>query len=84
MEHARADANSTTDEAPGGQELQHDSRASDYQAAAPSPFQRSWDRWCIMSYDDKGPVHFCGKCILKNRGWRAETVTDPAADVQDG
>ena len=82
MEHAQAYDGETTI-SPGGQLTQHDSRANAYQAAAPSTFQRAWDRWCIMSYDSGGPHSFCGKCLLKNRGWRITSLVDPAAEVQD-
>ncbi|MGD0524215.1 MAG: hypothetical protein ABSE49_03670 [Polyangiaceae bacterium] len=83
FEHAQAYANSTTI-APGGKVVQHDSQANAYQAGATSTFQRAWDRWCVMSYDSDGPVHFCGKCLLRNRGWRVQGITNPGADVQDG
>jgi hypothetical protein len=27
------------------------------------------DRFCLMGYDDLKPQKFCGKCILRLRGW---------------
>ncbi|HTE43627.1 MAG TPA: hypothetical protein VK636_00175, partial [Gemmatimonadaceae bacterium] len=51
-----------------------------------------WDRDCIMSYinsetafrltatdDDRG--YFCGKCLLKLRGWKVEGLADPAGNL---
>ena len=44
-----------------------------------------WDRVCIMSYinTEAGPdaAYFCGKCILKLRGWKVEGLADPASGV---
>jgi len=46
---------------------------------------QKWDRDCIMSYvntdagDDRG--YFCGKCLLKLRGWKVEGIADPAGNV---
>ena len=41
-----------------------------------------WDRNCIMSYAD---VHgelgcFCGKCLLRNRGWMVGALATPGAN----
>ena len=35
-----------------------------------------WDRDCVMSYS-RDPQFFCGKCILKNRGWKVDTLANP-------
>jgi len=35
-----------------------------------------WDHDCVMSYSS-GPQYFCGKCILKNRGWKVNPLVDP-------
>lgn len=82
LQHAQA-YDGETKIAPGGQLTQHDSRSNAYQSDAPSTFQRGWDRTCIMSYDKQGYRHFCGKCLLKNRGWAVESIADPAAEAQD-
>jgi hypothetical protein len=36
---------------------------------------KRWDRRCIMSYANDSSQYFCGKCVLRNRGWK---VTDTA------
>ena len=59
-------------------------------AADPDPNSQKWDRDCLMSYvntdaidasgvDDRG--YFCGKCLLKLRGWKVEGIADPAGNV---
>jgi hypothetical protein len=34
--------------------------------------EKRWDRCCIMGYVEK--KFFCGKCVLKNRGWKVESL----------
>ncbi len=82
LEHARAYAGSAAS-APGAKVNQHDAAANAHQAAAPQPHQRGWDRYCIMSYDRTAPQFFCGKCLLRNRGWTVETIADPAGNLED-
>jgi len=82
LEHAQANAGST-DPAPGAKNQQHDSEANPHQAGAPSPHQRGWDRFCIMSYDSSFTPAFCGKCLLKNRGWAVETIANPNGNLED-
>ncbi len=59
-------------------------------AADLDPNSQKWDRDCLMSYvntdaidasgvDDRG--YFCGKCLLKLRGWKVEGIADPAGNV---
>lgn len=70
---------------PGFQVTHHDSEANPLAAiAAEAAEDRRWDRCCIMSYtksvgDDT--LYFCGKCILKNRGWKVEGLVDPGSGV---
>lgn len=63
---------------------QHDQAANTVDATVQSysdPKGRLWDRDCIMSYintetgDDR--AYFCGKCLLKLRGWKIEGLADP-------
>ncbi len=82
LEHAQAN-NGDVDPAPGAKNAQHDSAANPHQAAAPQPHQRGWDRYCIMSYDDTADQLFCGKCLLKNRGWAVESIANPAGNLED-
>jgi len=82
LEHAPANRGSVA-QAPGAKANQHDGAANPHQAAAPQPHQRNWDRYCIMSYDRSAPQYFCGKCLLRNRGWTVETIADPAGNLED-
>jgi hypothetical protein len=82
FEHAQANSGSD-DAAPGAKTAQHDSEASPHQTGAPKPHQKAWDRFCIMSYDEESPQRFCGKCILRNRGWAVEDIANPAGATQD-
>ena len=43
---------------------------------------RGWDRHCIMSYTSYD-LYFCGKCLMKNRGWKVERLPNPAGNVHD-
>jgi hypothetical protein len=53
--------------------------------------QAGWDIHCIMNgYGDphdnqsRSIDFYCGKCILKNRGWKVQSITDsPAGNVKD-
>ena len=85
LEHCQSQPN-TTDSPAGFQNDQHDSRENTFNAAlAAEPAKdRGWDRGCIMSYNDVDPNYFCGKCILKNRGWAVEHLTNPAGNIHDG
>jgi hypothetical protein len=88
--------------APGASLTQHDTAANTKDPALNPPnkipaVEAKWDRDCVMSYvnsesgDDA--AYFCGKCILKLRGWKVEgsggaagpnsgdQLTNPAPDV---
>ncbi|MBN2122817.1 MAG: choice-of-anchor D domain-containing protein, partial [Deltaproteobacteria bacterium] len=53
----------------------------------PSVLNQRWDRCCIMSYVDcstgysdpdiggSDHTYFCGKCVLRNRGWKVEGIS---------
>ncbi len=49
--------------------------------------ERQWDRHCIMSYAGSGypsnKEYFCGRCILRNRGWRVSGLGFPGKAVQE-
>jgi hypothetical protein len=54
----------------------------------PDADSQKWDRTCIMGYicqddDNTKPDagYFCGKCLLKLRGWKVEGLADPAGNV---
>jgi hypothetical protein len=69
---------------PGGDEKaqirQHDSEPNPaYAGQAPSV--AAWDRACVMSYNDFDPNYFCGKCILKIRGWAIEHLKNPPGNI---
>jgi hypothetical protein len=50
--------------------------------------ERDWDRNCIMSYSAssyvgaaRGRDTFCGKCLLRQRGWKVQALTYPGSAV---
>jgi hypothetical protein len=54
----------------------------------PDADSQKWDRACIMGYicqddDNTKPDagYFCGKCLLKLRGWKVEGLADPAGNL---
>lgn len=63
---------------PGAKVDQHDSSANANVTNPPETvaLKKNWDRCCIMSYThDDGAndrLYFCGRCILKLRGWKVE------------
>jgi hypothetical protein len=75
--------------APGAQTSQHDSgRNRNIPRAAPAiegntSLEVMWDRRCLMSYNDRdgGGLVFCGKCVMRNRGWKYGHVQSPENDV---
>ena len=92
FEHASANPNPGSPP-PGGYKLaQHDSRRNTVDPA-PHPNHpggatnrhkdHGWDLNCTMSYNDTEPQFFCGKCILKNRGWAIQRLANPASTVTD-
>jgi hypothetical protein len=96
MEHAGGTAG-------GSKATQHDSVNNSVDAALQAnpptlPADGNWDRACVMSYTsvETGPdtAMFCGKCLLKLRGWKIEgsgsaatansgdKLTNPGSGVQ--
>jgi len=64
----------------------HDTEANSHEtwAAGVAPLDRQWDRCCIMSYTSSSEhLYFCGKCILRNRGWKVESLAHPGSGVTD-
>lgn len=83
FEHAQAYAGQNQI-APGGKVLQHDSAAHPgFTATSLTAWQRAWDRFCIMSYDSGASQRFCGKCLLRNRGWGVERINNPNSALTD-
>ena len=66
--------------APGAKDAQHDIVVNPNpeisNLAEPANTKR-WDRCCTMTYVKDKERFFCGKCLLKNRGWKVEGITDP-------
>jgi hypothetical protein len=67
---------------------QHDQAANTVDGTVSSdarPKARQWDRDCIMSYVNtetgNDGAYFCGKCLLKLRGWKVEGLGDPAGNL---
>lgn len=75
--------------APGAKADQHDTVVNPniVGVAANDPIHpdkdRCWDRNCVMSYTHGEPLFFCGKCLMKNRGWKVEDLPNPAGNVKD-
>lgn len=44
--------------------------------------EQRWDKHCIMSYENV-KLYFCGKCQLRNRGWKIQTLGYPGAKVRE-
>ena len=88
LEHAQAWPGNAG--SPGGfNNDQHDSVLNPEPSLATEPGKdRCWDRCCIMSYghddiNERQPQYFCGKCILKIRGWKIEDIENPAGTIRD-
>lgn len=72
-------------------EAQHDREINTVENAVTTDADadsRMWDRACIMGYicqddDNTKPDagYFCGKCLLKLRGWQVEGLVDPAGNL---
>jgi len=49
--------------------------------------RQDWDRYCIMSYASSqypgGTEYFCGKCLLRNRGWKVQGLGYPGANYSE-
>jgi hypothetical protein len=94
LEHAASapgsqyDPNHDPTDPPNNAEL-HDAKDNTTQnwvtLGVAKPSEQDWDRNCIMSYASVyyagGIDHFCGKCILRNRGWKVQTLLYPETDV---
>ncbi len=72
-------------EAPGGQPDQHDHETNPAFKGkkGENKNSRGWDRCCIMSYNFTEPLFFCGKCLMKNRGWAVEKIENPDGSKKD-
>jgi hypothetical protein len=75
--------------APGYDNAHHDSAANPNNATLTDGAEtHGWDRFCVMSYNDPNTAEgvrytlFCGKCILKHRGWDITRVTEPTNDFE--
>lgn len=68
--------------APGAKNAQHDNAANAALITAKDPKDRAWDSCCTMSYSDE-KTFFCGKCILKIRGWKVEGLRAVDAALED-
>ncbi len=71
--------------APGDEPTLHDSENNSTQnwvtRGVAKVKDQHWDRMCNMSYSRKPNLCFCGKCLLRNRGWRVIGLTAPGTDV---
>ena len=44
---------------------------------------KRWDRDCIMSYTSREALCFCGKCLLRQRGWKVQALPYPGTGIKD-
>jgi hypothetical protein len=66
---------------PGATDNLHDSENNPSAAGAANPADRHWDAKCIMSYASNPNLCFCGRCLLRNRGWKVTGLGFPGTDV---
>jgi len=77
--------------APGARPDSHDSSANTTRnwvtLGVADADKQQWDRNCVMSYSSSeypgGTDHFCGRCILKNRGWKVTGLGFPDGDLAE-
>jgi hypothetical protein len=83
LEHAQSQPGDAA-AAPGAKNAQHDAALNPEPSIAADPAKdRAWDRCCIMSYNSVDPLYFCGKCVLKNRGFAVENLPAVAGNLKD-
>jgi hypothetical protein len=80
LQHAQANGGSDAG-APGFSLAQHDSVPNPARGGKPRWHRRGWDCFCVMGYDKEPPQRFCGKCLLKLRGWPVEGIESPGGGV---
>ncbi len=64
----------------------HDAEENTHAAwpAGTGALDKGWDRCCIMSYTSETErLYFCGKCILRMRGWKVEGLGQPGGNEHD-
>ncbi len=44
--------------------------------------KQRWDKHCTMSYENND-LYFCGKCLLRNRGWKVQTLGYPGSGIRE-
>jgi flagellar hook assembly protein FlgD len=73
--------------APGAAASLHDSENNSTQNWAglgvTDADEQNWDSMCIMSYASAPDLCFCGRCVLRNRGWRVEALGFPGPSVKE-
>lgn len=73
--------------APGAVDAQHDSESNSTQnwvsLGKTDAKDQHWDTKCMMSYENAPDLCFCGRCVLRNRGWKLAGLGFPGADVKE-
>lgn len=84
LEHAQAypSQRNPLTTAPGAKNQQHDSEPNPGIIGRPAR-DSGWDSKCLMSYNSGPGLTFCGKCVMKMRGWKVEGLVNPAGAVHD-
>ena len=68
-------------------DAQHDSESNSTQnwvaLGKTDAADQHWDTKCMMSYENAPDLCFCGRCVLRNRGWKLAGLGFPGADVKE-
>ena len=88
FEHAASTPGAQWEQTPpevGAPVAQHDNDVNTLQWALPHAHtgDERWDRDCIMSYTTGETLTFCGKCVLRNRGWKVAAIGSPGPAIND-
>ena len=85
FEHAATAPGAQYSTGPSPQNNLHDSEVNNVNWPAPhvSTGDERWDRDCQMSYTNGEALCFCGKCLLRNRGWLVQGLGYPGPRVRE-
>lgn len=86
FEHAATAPGAQYSSGPSGQNNLHDAQANTVNWSAPGHVHTGDERWdldCQMSYTEVDALCFCGKCLLRNRGWLIQGLGYPGPKVRE-
>lgn len=86
FEHAASAPGAQYSTGPSGNNELHDSENNTVPnwvtVGVNDPAKQRWDKHCIMSYENT-KLYFCGKCQLRNSGWKVQTLGYPGSNVRE-